>query len=347
MSGSDPEANLAPLIGAAPAFAAALADVSRLAALSRPALVIGERGTGKELIAARLHFLSRRWDRPLVKLNCAALPETLLEAELFGHEAGAFTGAVRRRSGRFEQAEGGTLFLDEIASAGHAVQEKLLRAIEYGEFERLGSSETRRVDVRVVAAANVDLPAMAERGLFRADLLDRLAFDVVTLPPLRRRPEDIPILAEHFGRAMARELGRGFPGFAPAALAILCAHHWPGNVRELKNVVERAVYRAEEGRRQIAEIVLDPFASPFRPIAEPPPERARQAMETDTAAAPDMARGFAERVAAFERRLLAEALERGRQNQRVAAASLGLSYDQLRHQLRRHGLIGRSRRAVV
>lgn len=332
------------MIGEAPAFAAALADVSRMAPLSRPALVIGERGTGKELIAARLHYLSRRWERPLVKLNCAALPETLLEAELFGHEAGAFTGALRRRAGRFEQADGGTLFLDEIASAGLAVQEKLLRAIEYGEFERLGSSETRRVDVRVVAAANVDLPAMAATGQFRADLLDRLAFDVVTLPPLRGRPEDIPILADHFGRAMAHELGRGFPGFAPAALAILLAHDWPGNVRELKNVVERAVYRAEEGgRKQIARIALDPFASPFRPLRSAPPDAALAPVPT----IPESTGGFLEQVAVFERRLIEGALERHRHNQRQAAAALGLSYDQFRHQMRRHDLIGRARRPVV
>lgn len=344
MAINDPEETLPALIGEAPAFAAALSDVSRMASLSRPALVIGERGTGKELIAARLHYLSRRWDRPLVKLNCAALPETLLEAELFGHEAGAFTGAVRRRIGRFEQADGGTLFLDEIASAGLAVQEKLLRAIEYGEFERLGSSETRRVDVRVVAAANVDLPAMAATGQFRADLLDRLAFDVVTLPPLRGRPEDIPILADHFGRAMAHELGRGFPGFAPAAQAVLLAYDWPGNVRELKNAVERAVYRAEEGgRKQIAQITLDPFASPFRPLRGSP---------ADTAPAPPLpvatsTGGFEEQVAAFERGLIEGALERHRHNQRQAAAALGLTYDQFRHQMRRHDLIGRSRQPVV
>lgn len=344
MAISDPQESLPSLIGEAPAFAAALADVSRMAPLSRPALVIGERGTGKELIAARLHYLSRRWERPLVKLNCAALPETLLEAELFGHEAGAFTGALRRRAGRFEQADGGTLFLDEIASAGLAVQEKLLRAIEYGEFERLGSSETRRVDVRVVAAANVDLPAMAATGQFRADLLDRLAFDVVTLPPLRGRPEDIPILADHFGRAMAHELGRGFPGFAPAALAVLLAHDWPGNVRELKNVVERAVYRAEEGgRKQIAGIALDPFASPFRPLRSVPADVA----PSHAPMIPAPTGGFEEQVAALERGLIEGALDRHRHNQREAAAALGLSYDQFRHQMRRHGLIGRSRRPVV
>jgi psp operon transcriptional activator len=177
------------LLGESPAFLAALSHVSRVAPLERPVLVIGERGTGKELIAARLHYLSQRWDRPFVKVNCAALPESLLDSELFGHEAGAFTGATRRQIGRIEQADGGTLFLDEIATASPAVQEKLLRAVEYGEIERVGG-RTATVDVRVVGATNADLPALAAAGRFRADLLDRLAFDVVTLPPLRARPDD-------------------------------------------------------------------------------------------------------------------------------------------------------------
>ncbi len=202
-----------------PAFRAALAQVSQLAALDRPVLVVGERGTGKELVAARLTYLSPRWDKPFVKLNCATLAESLLDSELFGHEAGAFTGAMRRRLSRFEIADGGTLFLDEIATASLAVQEKILRVIEYGSFERVGGNEVHHVDVRVIAATNVDLPALAESGRFRSDLLDRLAFDVVTIPPLRERAEDIPLLAEHFGRGMTRELGREvFRGFTPAAL---------------------------------------------------------------------------------------------------------------------------------
>ena len=168
----DPE--LPTLVGEAPAFRAALAQVSRLAALDRPVLVVGERGTGKELVAARLTYLSPRWDQPFVKLNCATLAESLLDSELFGHEAGAFTGAVRRRLSRFEIADGGTLFLDEIAIASLAVQEKILRVIEYGSFERVGGNEVHHVDVRVIAATNVDLPALAESGHFRSDLLDRL-----------------------------------------------------------------------------------------------------------------------------------------------------------------------------
>jgi transcriptional regulator with GAF, ATPase, and Fis domain len=170
-----------------PGWLSAQEHVSRVATLERPILVIGERGTGKELIGERLHFLSKRWEGPFVKVNCAALSETLLDSELFGHERGAFTGATEQRKGRFELADGGTIFLDEIATASQQVQEKLLRVVEYGEFQRLGGSRVLTTNVRIVAATNADLPAMAEAGEFRSDLLDRLAFDVITLPPLRAR----------------------------------------------------------------------------------------------------------------------------------------------------------------
>jgi psp operon transcriptional activator len=309
--------------------------VSKVAPLDRPVLVIGERGTGKELIAARLHFLSARWDRPLVKLNAAALPETLLESELFGHEAGAFTGAVRRRAGRFELADGGTLFLDEIADTSLAVQERLLRVVEYGAFERLGGSATVQVDVRLIGATNVDLPSEAEAGRFRDDLLDRLAFDVLTVPPLRARPDDVPLLAAHFGRAMAHDLGwPDFSGFGRDALRALLDHPWPGNVRELKNVVERAVYRAPRPDRAINEIQFDPFDSPYRPVADRAPARAPAAPPEPSA--PD---DFRAAVGAYERQLLEQALARHRHHQRATAAALGLSYDQLRHQLRKHKLL--------
>jgi psp operon transcriptional activator len=324
------------LLGQSPAFLAMLAHVSRVAPLDRPLLVIGERGTGKELVAARLHFLSRRWERPLVKVNCAALPETLLDSELFGHEAGAFTGAVRRQIGRVEQADGGTLFLDEIATASPAVQEKLLRAVEYGEIERVGG-RTLTVDVRVVGATNADLPALAEAGRFRADLLDRLAFDVVTLPPLRARPDDVPLLAEHFAIGMARELGRDlFPGFTARALEELRGHSWPGNVRELRNAVERSVAAADP-EAPVDAIILDPFASPFRPAvpaATPEPGPAPAPPE------PPACGDFLEAVRGFEAGLLKAALERNQFNQRRTAAALGLTYHQLRGHLRRHGLTG-------
>jgi psp operon transcriptional activator len=231
-------AQLPPLVGEAECFLAVLEQVSRAARLSKPVLVVGERGSGKELVAARLHYLSERWNRRFVKFNCAAVNDELLESELFGHVAGAYTGAVKARTGRFELAHRGTLFLDELSSMSLRLQEKLLRVIEYGEFERMGSSEMQKVDARVVAAANADLPMLAATGRFREDLLDRLSFEVITVPPLRERREDILLLAQRFGERMARELGREyFAGFAPAAERQLLDHAWPGNVRELRNVV--------------------------------------------------------------------------------------------------------------
>jgi psp operon transcriptional activator len=314
---------LPPLIGQAHAFLDLMEQVSRVAPLDRPVLVIGERGTGKELIAARLHYLSPRWDRPLLKLNAAALPETLLDSELFGHEAGAFTGAVRQRRGRFELAHGGSLFLDEIASTSLAVQERLLRVVEYGAFERVGGSATMQVDVRLIGATNLDLPSEAAAGRFRQDLLDRLAFDVLTVPPLAARREDIPL----------------------DALDALLAHPWPGNVRELRNVVERAVYRAGSPGRRIAGVQFDPFASPFRPAPAHEPGGVDPLSDPqigDHGAIKPKADGaldFREAVAAFERRLLEAALARHRHNQRTTAGALGLTYDQLRNQLRKHGLL--------
>lgn len=339
MAASPPD--LPPLIGESQPFLELLDQVSRVAPLDRPVLVIGERGAGKELVAARLHYLSGRWDRAFVKLNCAALAESLLETELFGHEAGAFTGAVRARVGRFELADGGSLLLDEIANASDAVQEKVLRAVEYGEFERVGSNRTIRVDVRVIGATNMDLRAEAAAGRFRHDLLDRLSFDVLTVPPLRARPEDIPVLAAHFGRQMALELGwQGFPGFAPPAMQAIRAYAWPGNVRELKNVIERAVSRWPEPEAPVREVVFDPFASPYAPAAAeaPAPVAGEPASAVPDAAHPlDLRATLAE----LERRLLAEALAANRHSQRATARHLGLTYHQLRNTLRKHGLLPR------
>ena len=336
------------LIGSAPSFLDAVERASAAAALNRPVLVIGERGTGKELIAERLHRLSPRWGGPLIALNCAALPENLLDAELFGYDAGAFTGAARARAGRFEDADGGTLFLDEIATLSAAAQERLLRVVEYGELTRLGSNRVIRVDVRLVGATNEDLPALCAAGGFRADLLDRLSFEVVTLPPLRARLDDIPLLAGHFGRRMAVELGwAGFAGFTAAAAATLAAHPWPGNVRELKNVVERSLYRWGDAEMPVGAIVLDAFESPWRPGAAPTRvapavTRAANDLAAEVATAPVVDSNVADlrvAVAKYERDILAAALDRCRHNQRATATALALSYDQLRHALKRHNML--------
>ncbi|MDO6508380.1 phage shock protein operon transcriptional activator [Colwellia sp. 4_MG-2023] len=254
------------LLGQSNSFLEVLEQISQIAPLSKPVLIIGERGTGKELVAARLHYLSKRWEQSYLKLNCAALNENLLETELFGYDSGAFTGASKRHEGRFERADNGTLFLDEIANTSGLIQEKLLRVVEYGEFERVGGSRTITTDVRLVAATNEDLPSLAASGQFRADLLDRLAFDVITLPPLRERLDDILMLAEHFAMTMARELEfELFSGFTEKAKRAMLEYAWPGNIRELKNVIERSVYRCNNPHLPVNDLIIDPFESPFRP----------------------------------------------------------------------------------
>jgi len=331
-------------IGQSGAFLDAVERASRAAPMRRPVLVIGERGTGKELIAERLHRLSTRWDEPLVTLNCAALPETLIEAELFGHEAGAFTGATKARAGRFEEADRGTLFLDELATLSMGAQERLLRAVEYGEVTRIGSSRPIRVDVRIVAATNEDLPRLADEGQFRSDLLDRLSFEVITLPPLRVREGDIGVLADYFGRRMAAELGwEGWPGWAEHVQRQLEEYSWPGNVRELRNVVERAVYRWDDWYDPIGHVQFDPFESPWKPLgesrkAEP---KAQTAVPVAMQAAHpqlDQIDDLKSAVDDHEKAVVEHALGRHRWNQRQTAKALGLTYDQLRHCIKKHGL---------
>ncbi len=318
------------IVGESPAFVSVLEQVSGVAPLDRPVLILGERGTGKELVASRLHFLSGRWEQPLIKVNCGALTETLLESELFGHEAGAFTGAAARHVGRFERADGGTLLLDELGTIPVRMQETILRVIEYGEFERVGGSDTVRVDVRIVGSTNDDLPALAAAGRFRRDLLDRLAFDVVHVPPLRERPEDILLLADHFAVNFTAELRRAFfPGFTETARDALLGHAWPGNVRELKNTVERSIYRAEDPGEPVDAIAFDPFRSPFAaPPQAPGPREPEVSLPVDLKA----------RLADLERRYVSAALGRHRWNRRRAAAELGLTYDQIRGSIRRLGL---------
>ncbi|BBD06784.1 phage shock protein operon transcriptional activator [Desulfovibrio ferrophilus] len=337
-------------LGQSEAFLQFMEGLSVAARVDRPTLIVGERGTGKELAAGRLHYLSARWQGPFVALNCSALAPSLIESELFGHEAGAFTGASGRRKGRFEAAENGTLFLDEIATMPLTVQEKILRAVEYGEFERVGGSTPIRVDVRVIGATNADLPALADAGRFKRDLLDRLGFEVLTVPPLRYRHGDIELLARHFADRMAVEIERPEPpGFSAQALATMNSHPWPGNVRELKNVVERAVYRTEGNR--IQNVVLDPFQSPWRPIPNehtPPASRQTQG-ESSTKAGPVRRAALTpgapggtspepllEAVRNLELQYLENALTLTRHNQRKAAILLGLTYHQFRGLYRKH-----------
>lgn len=320
------------LIGESPSFLEVIEHVSRVAPLNRPVLVIGERGTGKELIAARLHYLSSRWDKPFVKLNCAALAESLLETELFGHEMGAFTGATRRRLGRFEMANQGSLFLDELSNTSDGVQEKILRVIEYGEFDRVGGSDTIRTDVRIIGATNEDLPTLAMEGRFRPDLLDRLAFDVITLPPLRERADDILQLAEHFAVKMSGELGMElFEGFTESARKALLEYQWPGNVRELKNVVERAVYSGFGTEGPINNVEFDPFDSPWRPVSDRPDggtERPKPELHGPY--------DFKQHIQDYEIDLIRCALEDCRFNQKKTAEHLGMTYHQLRGYLRKY-----------
>lgn len=350
--------DLPSLLGESRSFLDLMDRVSQVAALDRPVLVIGERGSGKELVAARLHYLSPRWDRPFVKLNCAALPETLIETELFGHEAGAFTGAGGRRVGRFELADTGSLFLDEVANSSQQAQEKVLRVIEYGEFERVGSNKTLTTDVRLIAATNIDLPHAADEGRFRHDLLDRLAFDVLTIPPLRAREGDVMVLGNHYAYAIARELDwQEFAGFSDDAIERLESYQWPGNIRELKNVIERSIYRSfhkldGDEARPVSDIIFDPFDSPWRPspevlgkidtrvpeaISTPTMPRAAAEEDADTPNGPIDFKGA---VSEMERKLLQTALRENRFNQTATAKELGLTYHQLRHHLKKHDLLG-------
>ncbi len=312
-------------------------QLARVAKVQRPVLLIGERGTGKELAAARVHFLSPRWGGPLIKLNCAALSPSVLESELFGHEAGAFTGAARRRLGRFEAANGGTLFLDEIGQMPMPVQEKILRVVEYGSFERVGASEPVSVDVRIVGATNADLPALAAAGQFKDDLLDRLSFEVLFVPSMRERgAADIDLLAQHFATRMAAELGLArTPVFSARAQEALRAYPWPGNVRELKNVVERAVSRAEGAT--ISDVIFDPFRG--RPGGDPAPRAnaSSSGSETNlppsngaTGTAPALPANLPSVISEIEQRYLRQALTQSRFRQREAAKLLGLTYDQFR-----------------
>ncbi|MCG7496110.1 phage shock protein operon transcriptional activator [Vibrio sp. Of7-15] len=329
------------LLGESESFLAVLDQVSRLAPIERPILILGERGTGKELIARRLHYLSKRWNEPLISLNCSALSEGLIDSELFGHESGSFTGSKGRHQGRFERAEGGTLFLDELATAPAGVQEKLLRVIEYGEYERVGGTKTINADVRLICATNENVADLANSGRFRADLLDRLAFDVIHLPPLRHRQADIMLLAEHYAMQMCQELGLTyFAGFSTKVTKALETYSWPGNIRELKNVVERAVFRHSTNTGEIEDIDLDPFTAPWHntsPASSPP---SANATPNHSSTLPSLPTNLKSWLQEQEVEMIQMAMSEAKFNQRKAADLLGLSYHQLRGILRKHHIVG-------
>ena len=345
--------NQSEALGESEAFLHFQERLSQVAPVERPALIIGERGSGKELAASRLHFLSQRWGKPFIALNCAALSPSVLESELFGHEAGSFTGASSRRKGRFEAANGGTLFLDEIGQIPMLVQEKILRVVEYGSFERVGSSTPIQVDVRIVGATNANLPELARCGKFKRDLLDRLSFEVLALPPLRNRKEDIPLLANRFAVSMAAELNLDrSPEFSESALEALLDYRWPGNIRELKNVVERAVYRNQG--ENIEWIQFDPFDSPYLRELESHPElrldeasdrshlsknSGQTIIQESKSTSPSAVSGpvsLEEALRKLELQMLKEAMERNKHVQKKAAKDLGLTYHQFRGVYRKY-----------
>jgi len=339
------------IIGESSTLVDTLDHVSSVASVNRPILVVGERGSGKELIAERLHYLSPRWNKSFHKLNCAAISEPLLDSELFGHEAGAFTGATKQHLGRFERAHGGTLFLDELATMPMRIQEKLLRLIEYGEFERLGGQKTIHVDVRIVAATNADLPALVQQQTFRADLLDRLAFDVIHVPPLRERVSDISALANHFATHMFSELDKdGYEGFSATAMRQMQSHNWPGNIREFKNAIERSVCHWGDNTGPIERVYLDPFLrfhaskgnsndnskNNVRNNEEPASSAIQEHPTQNDAQVVGDSISFSAKIKHLELTLLQQGLHHCHHHQKNTAQYLGLSYHQLRALLKKY-----------
>jgi DNA-binding NtrC family response regulator len=303
-----------PGIASSPAMRHLLQQMEKIARLPRPVLIRGERGTGKEMVARHLHDLSPRAGRAFVALNCAAFNDELLGSEIYGHEKGAFTGADRKYSGKLEQADGGTLFLDEVGNMSPAFQERILRVVEYQQFQRLKGSETIKVDVRIVSATNAVMEDLMQEGAFRADLFDRLAFATLELPPLRKRREEIPQLVEYFVASLKEEIPNlEAARFGPTAMKRLQEYHWPGNIRELRNVVERCCCYS-----------LDQVIT----VEDLPAEIAGSRMPAES--------GYEEQVTEFKRQLLERALEESGGNQKEAAQRLRLSYDQFRHQIRTH-----------
>jgi two-component system, NtrC family, response regulator AtoC len=309
------------LVGRSPPMVQVFKMIGRVAATSEAILILGESGTGKELVASAIHRNSGREGMPFIKVNCAALSPTLLESELFGHEKGAFTGAVARRAGRFEQAHGGTLFLDEVGDLDIDLQAKLLRVLQTGQFERVGGNESLQVDVRIISATHHNLPAMIAEGRFREDLHYRLNVVVIELPPLRARADDIPLLAEHFILRLARKYHWPHLGLAPDAVKWLSSQHWPGNVRQLQNVLARVAILSR-GRTILAED-FGPTTSPATPVAE-----------TFTSAPMPLK----EMMAETERRAILHVLEQTGWNRTKASKLLGISRRQLFDKIRQYDL---------
>ncbi len=309
------------IIGRSAPMQEIFATIERVAPTRATVLLAGESGVGKDLIARAIHFKSPRRDRPFVKINCTALPENLMESELFGYEKGAFTGANTVKPGRFEQADTGTAFLDEIGDVPAAIQVKLLRVLQEREFERLGSNKTRHIDVRIVAATNQDLRAALEQGTFREDLYYRLNVVPLNIPPLRERPEDIPFLAEHFVKKLAAANASPVESITEEAIQKLLTYHWPGNVRELENVIERSLVLSAGTRLEAADIRLD---------------TAPRARERAAGAEDFLPEGVT--LDEYEQAIIREALRRAAGNKSQAARLLGLTRNALRYRLSQMGL---------
>lgn len=324
------------LLGTTPAIERLRRDISLVASSDLTVLIFGETGVGKELVAHTVHAESTRSDEALIQVNCAALPESIAESELFGHVAGAFTGAARDRSGKFEIADGATLFLDEIGELPLALQPKLLRTLQHGEIQRVGDDRTHHVDVRVIAATNRDLEKEVSAGRFRADLYHRLAVYPLTVPSLRERRDDIPLLAAHFLGQVRRNLGIGPVRLSATAREALMVAEWPGNARELENVISRATLRASAGRSRSEPIVLEPEQFDL-PVSRPSGTGANDSHETTP---PDDTRTLSERTRDFQRRSIEAAVEANDGNWAAAARQLGMHRSNLHHLARRLGLRG-------
>jgi Nif-specific regulatory protein len=325
--------NFGEIVGASAALKDVLERIERVAQTHSSVLLRGETGTGKELVARAIHINSARESRPFIRVNCAALAPGVLESELFGHEKGAFTGAMARRPGRFELADGGTLFLDEVGDLPAEVQVKLLRVLQEKEFERVGGTETLKVDVRIISATHRDLERLISEGTFREDLYYRLNVFSITLPPLRDRLEDLPSLGEHFLQKFAASTGKRMTGFTPAAMTTLASYPWPGNVRELENVIERALILAKGS--EITPLDLD-FGR--RLGAQSSPAALTAAVPAQIAAGNDAGRSLYKRLSEQERSEIVGAVEKAQGNIAHAARALGINRSTLYYRMRKHGL---------